>query len=33
MTTFVKDLNTNHELVKAGRGGRTVNTLICFGKF
>lgn len=32
MTTFVKDLNTDHELVKAGRG-KTVNTLICFGKF
>lgn len=33
MTKFVKDLNRKPELVKAGRGGKTVNTFICFGKF
>ena len=32
MTTFVKELNLNPELVKAGRGKR-ITTLICFGKF
>lgn len=32
MTTFVKDLNRDTEMIKAGRG-KVVNTLVCFGKF